>query len=502
MHAMPVSIMHRFSASGVLPIHGGLRMPLNVLKESPLDSTSAWHQEPSSSNAARKWVPSRYTVRATTAEGDLLLWNSLSGSMNLFQGSQGEEVREALRKPGLAAPREGLIKYLIDRGYLIEESANEFRQVQLAFGQKQYRSDALELILLTSEDCNFRCTYCYEDFARGTMLPWVREGVKNLLRKRIQGLKYFSVSYFGGEPLYGFPAIEDLAPYFIEMSREHDVTLSSSITTNGYLLTPEVAAKLLTWGVNHYQITVDGAPEDHDCSRPARDGRGTFETILANLKSLKLRPEPYRVDLRVNFDRKNHSNMSHFFDIVTREFQGDPRYQLRFRAVGRWGGANDANLDVCGSDEKHKVKKQLEDEARRRGLKAADGFLELNHFGSEVCYAARPYNLIVGASGKLMKCTIVLDKEDHNVVGSIDANGELVLNQDRMALWTEPAFESDGKCQKCVVLPLCHGMHCPLVRMEEHRSPCTPTRLNAKERLLETYETRQRERVAEQAQGA
>jgi len=476
-------------------------MPLNVLKESPLDSTSAWHREPSLPSAARKWVPSRYTIRATTAEGDLLVWNSLSGAMNLFRGQQGEEVREALRRPGISAPSAGLVKYLIDRGYLIEESANEFRQVQLAFGQKQYRSDALELILLTSEDCNFRCTYCYEDFARGTMLPWVREGIKNLLRKRIQELKYFSVSYFGGEPLYGFSAIEDLAPYFAGICREHGVTLSSAITSNGYLLTPEIAEKLLAWGVTSYQITVDGAPEDHDCSRPTRDGSGTFETILANLRSLKLRPESYRVDLRVNFDRRNHSRMNHFFDIIAGEFQGDPRYQLKFRAVGQWGGANDANLDVCGQDEKHQVKRQLEDEARRRGLKTAGGILEINHSGSEVCYAARPYNLIVGASGKLMKCTIVLDKEDHNVVGAIDANGELTLNRDRMALWTEPAFESDGKCQKCVVLPLCHGMHCPLVRMEENRSPCTPTRREAKERLLETYETRRRERRAN-AQGA
>ena len=39
----------------------------------------------------------------------------------------------------------------------------------------------------------------------------------------------------------------------------------------------------------------------------------------------------------------------------------------------------------------------------------------------EVCYAARPYNFIVGASGKLMKCTIALDTQDANVLGRITA---------------------------------------------------------------------------------
>jgi uncharacterized protein len=59
-----------------------------------------------------------------------------------------------------------------------------------------------------------------------------------------------------------------------------------------------------------------------------------------------------------------------------------------------------------------------------------------------------------------------------------------------MALWTEPAFENDSKCKKCVVLPLCQGTHCPLVRIEEDQSPCTSVRLNAKNALLMTHELR------------
>ncbi|PPU93786.1 hypothetical protein XalbCFBP2523_04890 [Xanthomonas albilineans] len=36
------------------------------------------------------------------------------------------------------------------------------------------------LILLPTEKCNFRCTYCYEDFATGRMQPKVVEGIKAL----------------------------------------------------------------------------------------------------------------------------------------------------------------------------------------------------------------------------------------------------------------------------------------------------------------------------------
>ena len=57
------------------------------------------------------------------------------------------------------------------------------------------------------------------------------------------------------------------------------------------------------------------------------------------------------------------------------------------------------------------------------------------------------------------------------------------LDLDKFALWTEPAFEKDSKCQKCVVLPVCQGTFCPLIRIESGESPCTPLRMTYKSEL-------------------
>jgi uncharacterized protein len=57
-----------------------------------------------------------------------------------------------------------------------------------------------------------------------------------------------------------------------------------------------------------------------------------------------------------------------------------------------------------------------------------------------------------------------------------------------MALWTEPAFENDTKCKKCVVLPICQGTHCPIIRIEQDKSPCTPLRANLKREMLTTHQ--------------
>jgi uncharacterized protein len=321
------------------------------------------------------------------------------------------------------------------------------------------------------------------------MEPWVRRGLKNHVENRLAGLRNLSVSWFGGEPLYGLEAIEDLAPFFVEKAEENDLRFSSNMTTNGYLLTPEVAEKLLSWEIRSYQITIDGPPEFHDCSRPARDGGGTFAVIFENLQAMKRRAEDFRIGIRINFDRKNYPHMAGFFDLLEKEFRGDSRFRLHFRAVGKWGGPKDEELDVCGHDETAQIQLEMKAEALKRGLNITDDIRQVKGLGAQVCYAARPYNFIVGASGKLMKCTIDLDKHDRNVVGRLLESGEMQLDHDKLALWTEPAFEHDSKCQKCVVLPPCQGVYCPLIRIESGKSPCSPLRMNAKKELLEILES-------------
>lgn len=465
----------------------GRSSSFHILQESPLDHRAVTpapaRPEPPPSPLPQRWIASRYNVQTTTEDGRLIVWNTFRGSISTFRPELRDTIRALLTRRGCEGKPEGYIGYLRDRGYLLAAGTNEYRLFQSAFGHQHYRQDMLELTLLSSEDCNFRCQYCYEDFARGTMDPAVRENVKKLLAKRLPGLRFLTVGWFGGEPLYGWPAIADLAPYFREIASRHSLAFYSHMTTNGYLLTPDIADQLLSWGVLRYQITVDGAPEDHDRSRPARTGEGTFETIFRNLQALKRRSEEYIVEIRINFSPENSGRLEEFLALLGEEFGGDPRFRLRFRPVGRWGGSNDANLTVCGLDEADELSQRLGEAAHRQGLENCDDIRHTNEMGSQVCYAARPYHFIIGADGLVMKCTVELDKEDRNVVGRLTEKGDLELDANKFALWTEPAFATDSGCQKCVVLPVCQGISCPLIRIEKNDSPCIPLRSGAKRAL-------------------
>lgn len=220
------------------------KVRLAILQQSPLDQESKGAGEKPSPVGAQHWVPSRFNVRATVDDGRLIMWNTLSRAISAFKADQVPDVLPLLKAAGVESTKDGLAGYLIERGFLVRRGTDEYRKFLLAFGQNHYRTDRLELFVLSSEDCNFRCTYCYEDFARGTMLPGVRQGIKRLVEQRISRLSVLDVRWFGGEPLYGWAAVEELAPFFSEIAEQHKVTYRNHMTTNGYLLTPEVVDKL------------------------------------------------------------------------------------------------------------------------------------------------------------------------------------------------------------------------------------------------------------------
>lgn len=465
----------------------------SYMQRSPLDAVA-----PESASTAplvqltrarlARWQASRFNARAVAQDGRMVVWNTLTGSINVFEARQRSVVEQLLSRVGFDGPLTKLGEYLRDRGFIVPEGIDEGRRFQQVFGQQHYRTDMLELILMASEDCNFRCVYCYEDFQRGTMRPEVREGVKRYVERRAPTLDVLSIAWFGGEPLYGFEAIADLAPFLQATAREHDLHYVCHMTTNGYLLNADTAGQLLGWDVRDFQITLDGIEEDHNRNRVGRDGSGTWRTIFNNLVALSYRDDTFKVHIRTNFDQNNSVHLREYLDVLAAEFARDERFVVSLSAVGKWGGQNDANLQVCGMDEVKHIQRQVKADARARGLNVGSGLKDVNTPGRHVCYAGRPYSILVGADGKLMKCTVALDKQANNIVGHITPEGELVLDPDNFALWVDPAWIHDKTCTSCYLVPVCQGMHCPMQRINLGHRPCPPTKSQIKAELLETLE--------------
>jgi len=394
-----------------------------------------------------KWRPSRFNARTTVSNGQILLWNSRSGRLTAFGPGLASRLNKYLSRPGFTGELDGFGDYLRKRGYLVSLlDGDEFAAFDSVASGLHYAKDRLELIVLASEDCNLRCKYCYETFPRGAMAVWVRVAIKKMLAGRRGDIRSLNVSWFGGEPLYGFEAVEDLAPFISEFCSTNSIAYSSHVTTNGFLLTPAIASRLFEWSIRDFQITLDGLASDHDRNRPTRDGKGTFATIIQNILSLRDRADHFRVALRINCDPTNIRSIPGLLDVLGHELAGDVRFSIAFHPVGKWGGPNDQFLEVFHDRDQSLVVRELEAKAIDNGLQVRSALSNVR-CGSQVCYAARPYSFIVGSDGTLMKCTVALREKDYNVIGQIALDGTLMIDPHKFSLWTEPAYKKDAGCR-------------------------------------------------------
>ncbi len=294
----------------------------------------------------------------------------------------------------------------------------------------------LELIVFPTEQCNFRCVYCYEDFKMGKMKASVVLGIKRLIQKRASELDILKLSWFGGEPLLAKNIVLDISAYANTLSRIYEFQYRGTMTTNGYLLTPDVLEALLKLGVASYQISLDGPHRGHDQTRQRADGQGSFDRILENLIAARDVERAFEIILRIHVHADNQQDIPVLLAQLRQHFAGDPRFKILFKTIFSWAGASDS------------VKKL----AVRKGIAEAIATFEKEiqpdlmiyraDQGVSVCYAAMTNAYAIRSDGRLAKCTVAL-QDDRNTVGQIDTEGNLQVEVEKLAPWVESLWQGD-----------------------------------------------------------
>jgi uncharacterized protein len=307
-----------------------------------------------------------------------------------------------------------------------------------------------ELILLPTEKCNFRCTYCYEDFELGKMPEWVQKGIENLISARADQLKLLRFSWFGGEPLLAKGVMLRIADFACRLGKEKGFNVEGGTTTNGYLLDLELARQLITLKQDFFQITLDGWREAHDVTRRRADGRGTFDRIWKNLLALKTLDLKFEVQLRVHVRHDNLDSLKTLCREIALEFGNDPRFYVDFQDVRDMGGQGSSNVVVIPQSEFGRIKHQLgalmaqtlgqevepeQPEVRQVGESASSRRAsERNLAEPYVCYAAKPNSLLIRSNGRVGKCTVALD-DSRNDIGSLGEDGSVTIDNELLRGW-------------------------------------------------------------------
>jgi uncharacterized protein len=309
----------------------------------------------------------------------------------------------------------------------------------------------LHLILMPTEQCNFRCVYCYEDFQHGEMSRAVVDSIKALLARRIVTLDRLSLEWFGGEPLLALPIVEEIQGYAFDLARRHAaIHFAGSMTTNGSLLTRRRFERLLGLEVRDYQISLDGTQETHDSMRQRLGGGGSFKTIWSNLLAMREVAEQFLITLRLHIWQANLDAVDRLLVDLSRAFGGDSRFEVQLKAIRRFGGPNDERLPVLTSEEEAAALRRLSRRATelgfpdRQDVYAQPGMLQ-------GCYAAALGSYVVRSTGELAKCTVALD-HPNNRLGKLQSDGTVAIDAAKMTGWLRGALEGDRASLECPML--------------------------------------------------
>jgi uncharacterized protein len=284
------------------------------------------------------------------------------------------------------------------------------------------------LILFSTERCNFRCTYCYERFDHGRMRPQVVAGVKKLIDRRAEDLRTLEISWFGGEPLLASELVVEVARHAKVQAQKQGFAYTGNMTTNGFRLDLQTAAQLVETGTTAFHISLDGPAGIHDRTRRRADGSETFSRIWQNLIELRESDLSVEVLLRVHATPENRPHLVALVDQLNEAFARDSRFKVYFKRIGRLGGPDDASMEVLNPAEEGDLADFLQ--ARLSPGLREDAPSPSNY----VCYAARPNSLAIRADGSVAKCTVAL-YDPRNRIGELRPDGTLLLDQAKLKPW-------------------------------------------------------------------
>jgi len=147
----------------------------------------------------------------------------------------------------------------------------EFRGYNLLeAGRRLFDDKPLQCSLYVTDQCNLDCAYCseYDNSRPHPKLADLRAWID-----KIRDLGTMRIALVGGEPLM-HPEIVQV----VEHCRAQG--LATSLTTNGFLLTPELIGQLERAGLQVMQISVDRMT-------PSPITRKSFKTLLPKLAALR-----------------------------------------------------------------------------------------------------------------------------------------------------------------------------------------------------------------------
>ncbi|HPD56902.1 MAG TPA: 12,18-didecarboxysiroheme deacetylase [Smithellaceae bacterium] len=155
--------------------------------------------------------------------------------------------------------------------------------------------------------CNLKCVHCYSASAD---IDYPDELTTEEGKNLIDDLAQFGapvVLFSGGEPFMR-PDLLELAQYATDQG------MRAVISTNGTLITGEIAAKLKKIGLSYVGVSLDGLEITHDRFRGTK---GAFAKAMEGIRNC--REAGIKVGIRFTVNKRNLADVPAMFDLLKKE---------------------------------------------------------------------------------------------------------------------------------------------------------------------------------------
>ncbi len=187
------------------------------------------------------------------------------------------------------------------------------------------------LCLHIAHACNLSCRYCFAGEGeyhgdRGLMSFEVGKKALDFLVANSGVRRNLEVDFFGGEPTLNFEVVKQLVEYGRELEKTHDKHFRFTFTTNGMLLDDEIM-EFANKEMDNVVLSIDGRKEINDFMRPAKDGNGSYDTIVPKFKKLADSRGQERYYVRGTFTHHNldfSEDVLHLADLGFKQISVEP----------------------------------------------------------------------------------------------------------------------------------------------------------------------------------
>jgi radical SAM protein with 4Fe4S-binding SPASM domain len=159
----------------------------------------------------------------------------------------------------------------------------------------------------STSTCNLKCRHCYFDADLEIESPELTKLEAENFITDLSQLKVPVLIFSGGEPL--------LKKNIFELGKfAKDKGIRAVLSTNGTLISEEVAKKIKQAGFSYVGISLDGTKKTNDRFRQTSGAFGAAVSGIKNCQSQGL-----KVGLRLTLTKYNFSDLPQIFDLVEKE---------------------------------------------------------------------------------------------------------------------------------------------------------------------------------------